>query len=181
VTDESGNVYAYFAQGLHSLWRLATGIHARTDDSRLAVIGNTLFVDSNPKVFYAVDVRTRRVLWRSSAARFNLDFATDGARVYVTARSARRPSSPAFLLALNARTGKVVWTFRSRFGMAKPAIANGVVFVSNDGPGTASGFFALDARTGRKLWSAVGSGAHPTYPAIAGRVVFLSDRAYGLP
>lgn len=181
VTDGSGNIYAFDPQGLKFRWRMSTGVPARTIDARLAVVGSTLFVDSNPKIFCAVDVQTRRVLWRSSAARFRLDFATDGGRVYVIGqRPGRREAQPS-LIALDARTGKVAWTFTSRFGLEEPAVANGVVFVSNRGSGPASRFFALAAGTGRKLWSSVGAGGHPPYPAITGNRVFLGSQAYGLP
>jgi len=71
--------------------------------------------------------------------------------------------------ALDAKTGALLWRYTSGSTYSAPTVANGVVYVGSDDPN----LYALDAKTGTKLWSV------PIYvdssPAVADGVVYAVD------
>ena len=134
-----------------------------------AVNGERAYVGTFDAEMLALDLRTRKIVWRyrdpdrefpyySSAA---ID-ATGGARVIVGGRDKA-------IHAINAASGKSTWKFVTRARVdSSPAVAGGRVFVgSNDGK-----LYVLDAATGQKKWEFDAGDAITASPAIAaGRVV----------
>jgi outer membrane protein assembly factor BamB len=84
------------------------------------------------------------------------------------------------VFALDDKKGKQVWQLTTGYIREKRSVANEIVYVSYKGVGAASTVSALDATSGKKLWSVQGAGSYPSYPAIAGGRVYLSNYAYGL-
>ena len=84
------------------------------------------------------------------------------------------------LFAFRAATGKRLWRVSlggSGGGVSSPAVANGVVYV-----GTGASLVAVDARTGRRLWSAETNGdTTGSPPVVAGGALYalnLAGRLY---
>ncbi len=183
VTSQTGHVYALAlsATGARLAWTAKTGGSSMMGTASLAVSAGMLFVACGDGKIYGVNLQAHKLMWKATFAYFNADLATDGARVYVTSPPNGPHGSGPSVFALNGKTGKVVWSFGTSFVGEKPEVANGVVYVSNDGVGATSKIFGLDAMTGKRLWSAQGAGSYPSYPSVTGNWVFLSNYAYGIP
>ena len=81
----------------------------------------------------------------------------DSSAPAVSARYSRDGKGGGHLGAYNPLTGKAVWQYKSKYPLLASVLATaGDLVFSGDPEGM---FFALDARTGEKLWSvATGSG-----------------------
>ncbi|HVR98318.1 MAG TPA: PQQ-binding-like beta-propeller repeat protein, partial [Thermoanaerobaculia bacterium] len=160
-----------------------------------AVFDGKVYIGTTGGVFNAVDGRSGRILWSFAAGRPVFGTAL------VTADSIFFTCDNGYLFRLRREDGKEVWRYDlgdsrvSRvlphpqvFGWdwhgAKPALADGVVYVgSGDG-----GFHAVDAASGTRRWRFAAGDAVRGGAAVAGeRVVFGSadrfvhalDRATG--
>jgi outer membrane protein assembly factor BamB len=168
-----GNVYALDAGTGSVKWRFHTGdvVHASP-----AISGGTLFVGSWDSYFYAIDAASGKEKWRfktgvdpdihnqvgiqSSAA------VADGT-VYFGCRDSH-------LYALDAVTGKKRWSFStgSSWVISSPAVSQGrVYFATSD---TAL-FYALDAGTGKQIFSLKFHFPFFSSPAIAGNTLYIGS------
>jgi outer membrane protein assembly factor BamB len=75
--------------------------------------------------------------------------------------------------ALDAKTGALLWKLHPPgcCVISSPAVANGVVYVGSDD----GNLYALNARTGVKLWSYATGGAVFSSPAVANGVVYVGS------
>jgi outer membrane protein assembly factor BamB len=147
----------------------------------LAATGNRLFAVCGNGGVYALDTtRKGHVIWSLQGIEYNTELAVGYGSLYITAPPQGPHGQGPSVFALSQATGKQVWSFTTGYVDAKPSVADGMVFVSNDNFGPASTFFALKASSGAKLWSATGAGSYPSYPAIIGGRVYLSNMAFGL-
>jgi outer membrane protein assembly factor BamB len=72
----------------------------------------------------------------------------------------------------NVRHLHLNWTFKTKGQIwSSPAVVNGVVYVGSDD----YKLYALDARTGRKLWSYSIALRSWSSPAVANGVVYIGD------
>ena len=168
-----GNVYALDAATGSIQWRFHTGdvVHASP-----AISGGTLFIGSWDSYFYAIDAASGKEKWRfktgvdpdihnqvgiqSSAA------VADGT-VYFGCRDSN-------LYALDAVTGKKRWSFstRSSWVISSPAVLKGrVYFATSD---TAL-FYALDAGSGKQIFSLKFHFPFFSSPAIAGNTLYIGS------
>jgi outer membrane protein assembly factor BamB len=144
-------------------WRYKTPGEDMPSPALVRIAGRDAIVFANGDDHVrALSVRSGRLLWitpvtgvstMASAA------AVDGL-VYVLAGTAAGSGIPDHVYAVRASDGSIVW--RAPFGNAddSPTVANGRIFVEdgNTQPGPAgrdayNQVFALDAKTGRLLWS----------------------------
>jgi polyvinyl alcohol dehydrogenase (cytochrome) len=118
-------------------------------------------------IYYAFDPDSGAVLWQtqvgpgSALGGMEWGSATDGQRIYVAVANfyaipwAGGPAGG--WAALDPASGKVLWTVADPNGaidLGPVTVANGVVFVpSMGGTSTDSNMLALDASTGKTLWS----------------------------
>jgi hypothetical protein len=135
----------------------------------------------------AVDLTRRTVAWTSAVAPNSAQsYAWSGHRVYADASRAYVYLSDHTLAAYRLTDGRVQWTVRldDRQGVGI-ALGAGVLYVGYDG-GRIPGITALDAATGRRLWTGPGQGT----PVVAGNrvlsstgvsVVALDARGCGAP
>ncbi|MFZ0800165.1 MAG: PQQ-binding-like beta-propeller repeat protein, partial [Terriglobales bacterium] len=66
-----------------------------------------------------------------------------------------------------------LWSYPASGG-SSPAVANGVVYVGS----TDTNLYALDARTGNKLWSYSPDGALGFSPSVVNGVVYMPTNGY---
>ena len=86
--------------------------------------------------------------------------AADGERIYVAIANSSHQQYAAGTAgswsALDPATGKIVWQIPDPNGaidIGAMTVANGVVYAPSDGGASANNMFALDAKTGKMLWS----------------------------
>jgi outer membrane protein assembly factor BamB len=117
-----------------------------------AVWGNNVYLISNDSIVYALDKTTGKVAGTFDLCRNSLDSyqwsspAIADNILYVTA------CDKPYVYAIDLLAGKLLWYFDTgdnQIVEATPAIYDGVVYVGN----TNGDFFALDADTGKKIWS----------------------------
>ena len=168
-----GNVYALDAGTGSIKWRFHTGdvVHASP-----AISGGTLFIGSWDSYFYAIDAASGKEKWRfktgvdpdihnqvgiqSSAA------VADGT-VYFGCRDSN-------LYALDAVTGKKRWSFstKSSWVISSPAVLNGRVYF---GTSDTALFYALDAGSGKQIFSLKFHFPFFSSPAIAGNTLYIGS------
>ncbi len=68
------------------------------------------------------------------------------------------------LLALNAETGDIIWQFKSFYNLWHCAYSNGLVFIKSSDAVTNSNIFAVNIRTGKKVWSTYLGGSMSVEP-----------------
>lgn len=136
------------------------------------VVDDTVYFGSNDGKFYAADAQSGEQLWEwpadGTGETFRRAPAVADGTVYVDNRPLR---------ALDAETGELQWE-ASVGGGRSPTVADGFVFVANEG-----GVAAVDASNGESLWSfetEVFTSSSPTL--VDGTVYFgnWENRAYAL-
>jgi outer membrane protein assembly factor BamB len=168
-----GNIYALDAATGALKWKFQTGdvVHASP-----AISGGTLFIGSWDSYFYAIDAASGKEKWRfktgtdpdihnqegiqSSAA------VADGT-VYFGCRDSN-------LYALDATTGRKKWSFSTKTSwvISSPAILNGRVFFATSDSAL---FYALDAGSGREIFSLKFHFPFFSSPAIAGNTLYIGS------
>jgi outer membrane protein assembly factor BamB len=71
-------------------------------------------------------------------------------------------------------TGRAPWTMRLGRRITAPVVSHGLVLVGSWDPHRLT---ALDARTGKPVWSKTGSGAFASAPMVVGSTVWAAHRA----
>jgi polyvinyl alcohol dehydrogenase (cytochrome) len=154
-------------------------------------------------LYWVADAATGALVWQRRVGPGGLGggiqwgTATDGQRVYAAdANSDSRPNTlpngttitTGSVAALNVTTGAVAWQLATPNG-AQPhsfvSTANGVVYVGTDLPASGPNMYALDAATGRQLWSYAAGGRVRGGASVVGSVVYWGGgstlRAFSLP
>jgi len=172
VTSHDGHIRSYSLRTGKTLWqaRIAAA------ESPPIIKGNLLYFGDGPKggngTFRAVDLRTKRVVWRYKAS------GTISSGAALTETTLYFASYGGTVYALNRFSGKLRWksgvsgaTGGSVPFYSTPAVAGGKVIVG----GLDGGVYALNARTGDQVWRHDAS--NYVYPSAAvwhGRV-FIGD------
>ncbi len=118
-------------------------------------------------IYTAFDPDTGKIVWQtqvgpgSALGGMEWGSATDGQRIYVGVANyygiPTATGSAGFWAALDPATGKILWQTadpNSSLALGPLAVANGVVYVpSMAGGSTSPNMLALDAATGKELWS----------------------------
>ncbi len=134
-------------------------------------VGPTLFIAGDDNAVYAIDSQFGKVIWtHKTPAGVAWPLAADGKRVYV-------PSAQV-LQALDARTGRLLWQKESGFLAGSCAVANGRLYYHSCQSWKGRGsLVALDAASGREIWSVQAEGVSPHAPAVAdGKVFFVAGK-----
>ena len=193
----SGDGFAYAVDTASGSIRWKSDVKAIDGMSSPLLVGGRLFFGgSHPDRFFALDAKSGAILWkrRFSKATPAVGGATPAlgaGRVIVEelvgTGDPKKPTANR-LFALDPATGKSVWERElgrgaapDGFSTATPAVADGVVYVSSIVDGTTH---ALDARSGRPLWTAnvAGAGAglvvggKRVYVAAGSRLVALNRK-----
>lgn len=153
----------------------------------LAVVGNTLYVETFAPSVLALDRRSGTVLWRTPMPNkvMTTPIVVDGLVIVGTGKDNTLYKTSDKLVwgvpggdevaALNAKTGHVVWTYHTvGEDMPSPALAaigtrKAIVFANGD-----NHVRALDVRTGKLLWSTPLAGVSTMASAAAqGGVVYV--------
>jgi eukaryotic-like serine/threonine-protein kinase len=164
------NVYALDARTGSLRWKFTTGnvVHASP-----AVAGGVVYIGSWDRYFYALDAKTGKMIWRFTTGDDRLIYnqvgiassaaVVDGV-VYFGCRDGH-------LYAVDAKTGVQKWSHDTQMGwvISSPAVEDGVVyFPTSDG----TRFKALDAASGRLLFSIANKDVSFSSPAIVGQFAF---------
>jgi eukaryotic-like serine/threonine-protein kinase len=168
-----GNIYALHAATGAIKWKFRTGdvVHASP-----AISGGTLFVGSWDSYFYAIDATSGQEKWRFKTGEDpdihnQVGIQSSAAIVDGTVYFGCRDSH---LYALDAVTGKKRWSFStgSSWVISSPAILNGkVYFATSD----STLLFALDARSGKQIFSLKFKFPFFSSPAIAGNRLYIGS------
>lgn len=140
----ASEVYAVDAVTGQPWWRFSTAL-ARIDTTPPAVVDGTVFIGTDDEAghVYARDARTGRHIWKASTGApvsSSSPAVVDGV-VYVGNQKG--------LYALDAASGERRWEFRPCAVFARPAVADGVLYVHAGGR-DGGGLYAVDARTGEQ-------------------------------
>ena len=149
VTTGGGQVLCLRKRDGQVLWTFRTG---EMIQSRPAVAQGKVFFGGWDRRFHALDLRTGKELWSKeiSASRYFAPATPNPVVigdevVFVAAAAPGRPS----VFACSAANGDTLWTYPISSHYASPlALGDRLIFGV-----VAGGFYALDARAGRPLWS----------------------------
>jgi outer membrane protein assembly factor BamB len=148
------------------LYEIPTGAYTGASP---VVDGDRAYVGTFEYDVIALDLKTRKVLWRYNNKERQFPFyssaALAGSRVILGGRDR-------LVHAIDAASGKAAWTFQTRARVdSSPAVAGNRVFVGSGD----NRFYVLDAATGAKVWEFdTGSGITSSPAISAGRVVVTS-------
>ena len=162
VGTHDGKLLALDARDGSRVWAFEAG------DAVLAapaIAGGRVLFGSYDRFVYALDAKSGRELWRRDTRGAVVSTpALDGDRLIVGNRAYD-------LLALDARTGDVAWKryIWMSWVESNPVIRDGVAYV---GSSDAAAVFAVEAATGRRLWTADVQGWSWGQPAITGSRVY---------
>jgi polyvinyl alcohol dehydrogenase (cytochrome) len=153
---------------------------------------NLLGIGQKSGLYWALNPSTGSVVWKtqvgpgSSLGGIEWGTAFDGTRIYVpianlfaipyTLQPSGAPANGGSWAALNPSTGQIVWqtaTPGASMALGAASVANGVVFAgSMDVNPQNPTMFALDATTGKVLWSYAAGASVNAAPAIAGDSIY---------
>ncbi len=177
VGDWTGRISAFAAQTGKLAWSYQTGGKIK---SAVAISGDRLFVGSYDSHVYAIDLGTKKLVWKAGAQQrlghrgtFYSGPAVAYGRVYIGSTDGK-------VYSFGATSGKTRWA-RGTGGWvySSPAVWRNRVYA-----GSYSGrFFCLDAATGDVKWQFDARGKISGSPTIVNRVVYfatLRKRTFGL-
>jgi outer membrane protein assembly factor BamB len=149
-----------------------------------AVAYGRAYIANNPGVLFAVQTATGRTSWRYASGRCTAASpAVADEVVYMAFMNLRRrgsepcnadPGTPGLdgeVVALEARKGAVRWRKRIGPSETSPLVADGLVYVG-DWNGSV---YALDAKTGREVWTFRTGGAVKGAVALSGRRLYVGS------
>ena len=168
-----GNVYALDAATGTLKWKFQTGdvVHASP-----AIGGGRVFIGSWDSYFYAIDAVSGKEKWRfktgvdpdiHNQVGIQSSAAVADDTVYFGCRDSH-------LYALDAVTGRKKWSFSTKpsWVISSPAILNGrVYFATSD----SDLFYALDAVSGKEVFSLKFHFPFFSSPAIAGNMLYIGS------
>jgi outer membrane protein assembly factor BamB len=133
-----------------------------------AVANGAVYVNAGGEV-YAFDALNGAQLWVSPTRPvYGAPVVANGI-VYVGGRTDR-------VFAFEAQTGALLWDVSVEWGSSRPTVANGVVYIAE---GSGGDLTALDATSGRRLWSAQLGGSACFWwdppPVVANSVVYAAS------
>ena len=140
IGDYSGHAYAFDSRTGRRLWSRSVGTRVYGTP---AVANGRVFVPSVFSGLWALDARSGRVRWHLPLWEAHGAPGVYRGRVYFGTKSGT-------VYCISAARGRVIWTRSARGNVASASIVvDGVVYVA----GTTSRIWALDWRTGRRLWT----------------------------
>ena len=144
-------------------WRLAAG--RKHGPSRLFVAGSNTIYFSTDTTLLAVELDTGRQVWSFSADEIQGDVKADDHHVYVVTNkgSMTRPRNTLHALALT--TGQEKWSQRLSIAGSIRMLHDGVVYLERE---------AIDAATGKTLWSFSGGGREEARLISEGQIFLVS-------
>jgi len=128
-----------------------------------AVANGVVYVGSGTGYLYAFDAKTGVLLWRAQYSE-GIPIVADGV-IYVD-------SADNNLYAFNPKTGAILW--KTNIGLPNPfnpraAVTDGIVYVSS-----AVTLYAIDAKTGDRLWSFATKG-YLSSPTVVDGIVYVGS------
>jgi outer membrane protein assembly factor BamB len=163
VGSADKRLYAIDAETGHERWHFDTqGIVRSTP----AVSDGVVFFGSRDHYIYAVDPKTGSMRWRYDTLREVVSSPlVDRGTVYIGSRSSD-------LLALDAVSGKVKWKsfYWSSWVESSARIRDGILYI---GSSDAQQLFAIDPRTGQRIWSFDTNGSPWSTPAVTRKQVYI--------
>ncbi len=132
----------------------------------IVVDGRLYFID-NDGVYYALDAKTGRVIWKKQLASLNAS-----SPAYFKGVLYSVSLSPAQALAVRARDGKVLWRkpLAAR-AESSPLVVSGRMYFGNE----AGQFLALDIDDGSTIWDTTLGGSVKAAPALDGGTLYVGD------
>jgi outer membrane protein assembly factor BamB len=164
---QRGLVVALRVSDGHELWRRSFSV----SESSLLLVDGVLYFGSWDGAVYALDTRSRKLLWRTQTdGEVNSSAAYGSNTIFIG-------NNAGSMYALNAKTGAVRWRARSassflhgrEYFYATPTVAYGRVFAGN----TDGRVYAFGAATGNLLWERQAGTYVYTAPAVWDRKVFV--------
>jgi len=165
-----GSVFAIDASTGAQLWSAPISTHNAA--SSPAVANGVVYINGDG--LFAFDAKTGAQLWSSSIVNGTSSPAVVGGVVYC---------SGGVLAAFDAKTGTVLWSETPGGPVSilgdSPAVAKNIVYVGATVPGQHGSFsgmlYALNAKTGKTMWSASVASGITSSPAVANGVVYVGS------
>ena len=167
-----GSIFAINAATGEQLW--SAPISANNAASSPAVANDVVYINGDDLL--AFDAKTGALLWSSSIlGGVNTSSpAVVGGVVYAGGR---------VVAAFNATTGAVLWSVSPGGPLSipgdSPAVAKGLVYIGASIPGPRGTFtgtvYALNARTGKTVWSVPVASGITSSPSVANGVVYIGS------
>ena len=163
-----GSVFAIDAASGAQLWSAPISSHNAA--SSPAVANGVVYINGDG--LFAFDAKTGAQLWSSSILHGTSSPAVVGDVVYC---------SGVVVAAFNAKTGAVLWSVSPGGPLSilgdSPAVANGMVYIGASVAGQHGSFtgtlYALNAHTGKIVWSAPVASGVTSSPTVANGVVYV--------
>jgi outer membrane protein assembly factor BamB len=169
VGSADHGMYAVDAETGRQRWRFATGDIVR---STPAVDRGTVYFGSRDHDVYAVDATTGVLRWKYDTQRevVSSPLVADG-KVYIGSRSSN-------LFAFDEATGAVRWTsfYWTSWVESSARERDGTLYIGSSDYQQA---LAIDAATGRKIWTFDTDGSAWSTPAVTDHLVFIGT--VGIP
>lgn len=177
IRSDDGIVHAVNAATGAELWTRATGDeHAAVQHLTSPVVSNgKVYVGSTAGAgaldhFFALSAATGNVLWQRTVAGQveSQPLVADGVVYVVSVHST---------YAFDAETGKERWTQTAGGGRSRPALAQGILYVSTKSQATVGPDFlrAFNAATGELLWSQKVGLLGSSSPLVFDGIVYVGD------
>ena len=165
----AGSIFAVDAATGAQLW--SSPISSHNAASSPAVANGVIYINGDR--LFAFDAKTGAPLWSSAIVDGTSSPAVAGGIVYC--------SGGTHLAAFDAKTGAVLWSVSPAGPLAilgdSPAAAKGKIYIGATFPGregSSSGtLYALNAHTGKTIWSAPVASGITSSPAVANKVVYV--------
>lgn len=134
-------LYSYWTVDLKKFWNVLP-LYS-TQNSSPAVVNNVVFIGSTEKVFYALSLKSKKILWQ-----FKTSGAVESSPAYFMDKI-YFGTNDGILYCLDAKNGKVLWQFNIKSEIiSSPLIMNNTIYFSS----IDDKVYALDALTGAKIW-----------------------------
>jgi len=143
--------------GTRTPWGKLKEIGGHGNSSRPVVYGDTLYIGSGRKVFYALDLVSGDLRWKFKArSMIDGDSAVEGNMVCFG-------TVAGVLHCLDKDSGKELWSFNARSDIiAAPVISKRYVYFTS----TEDRVYALERKSGKKIWSYSAFAPHYVMPRV---------------
>ena len=193
VGDFHGLLYAVDLETGKEVWHVEP--HSAQDQS--GSFGDPVYYDGlvysatsynaylGPGHLYAFDAKTGKEIWNKTTDDELWDPSTPVAyngSIYLAASAPRYPpgqqeESPLYVF--DAKTGAAKWTFRARDYIGRPAISNGILYLTSSmDVGNRGALYSIDPETGKQLDKVEFEDALGSSPVISDGVIYVQGGSY---
>ena len=166
-SSHQATLYAINAADGQIKWKF--GSEKNYGTSRLLISGNAIYFSTDKSVS-ALELETGQPLWRFSADEIQGDLRADDQNLYVITHKGSMARPDDTLRAVACATGQEKWSQELSGAGYSQLLHDGVVYAGH--------LHAIDAGTGKRLWSFKGTG-RDLAPVVSGGRIFVTSPTVG--